>query len=322
MILMLAAVPLLFQGGESLSSEKIKIPSRLEFWTTTYLSGGFDKKYGIEVDPIPFATGIEVFEALVGETVQLADSGHVPMVSLLAKTNKVLVIGMNQQSDGSMYRMVVRNDATFKGIEDLKGRRIATRIGSGSYLALLRMLKEKGLSEKEFNILNSTPSEIVAAMEAGSVDAGIWFEPTVSIILHRKLGKVLLNFKGYAQSMGFWLVNRKFAEKNPDKVVRFLAGALDAQELLTNNPADAAKLVARGYAARGRGLPISVFEMGIPSMTYSPDVTRKMVDELKLTYRFLKEKGRLKGAEPNWNDVIRTDFLERAKDLRKKMKSG
>ena len=117
--------------------------------------------------------------------------------------------------------------------------------------------------------------------------------------------------------MGLWIVNRKFAEKNPDVVVRFLAGAMDSAQLLNSDPGKASELIATGYQRRGRDYPAAVFKKGIPLIDFSLPIKQKYIDEIKKTFGFLKAKGRIKGNEPNWGKVITSSFLEKAKKIRK-----
>ena len=70
--------------------------------------------------------------------------------------------------------MVVPKNSTAKTVDDLKGKVIATKVGSGSYNAFLSYLKNTGRDEKDFKVKNAGPGAILAAMESGSVDAGIW----------------------------------------------------------------------------------------------------------------------------------------------------
>ena len=299
------------------AADEIRMGSRLEYWDVNYRLGGFDKKYGLEAKPVPFSTGIEVITAIQSGEIDIASSGHVPMTILLSKTDKVIVIGVATSSDGAIYRLVVPKDSKVQSINDLKGKVIATKIGSGSYNAFLNYLGAKGLEEKDFKVKNAGPGAIVAAMEAGSVDAGIWFDPTIALILHRGLGRVVFNFQGVVDTHGFWLVNRKFAEENPDKVVRFLAGALDSADMLNKNPGAAAKNIAAGYKVRGFDYGAEVFQGGINLMDYSVRVKPRHIATVKGTYEFFKGKGRIKGDEPDWNELINNKFLERAQAARK-----
>ncbi len=314
-IILLAAV--WSMGGWGEAASKIRMGSRLEYYDVIYREGGFDKKYGLEAEAVPFATGVEVVTALRSGAIDVASSGHMPLTILLSKTDKVLVVGGGAYNAGSIYRMVVGKNTKYKTIHDLKGKVIATKIGSGSYKAFLSYIKAQGLKEKDFRMKNATPAAIIGAMQAGTVDAGIWFEPTISIILHKGWGRVLLDFKGHATFQVHWLANRAFAEKNPDVLVRFLAGAMDGQDLLMKDPKKSAELISRGYKRRGRNMPAKVFELGIPLMDFNPLIPKARVDEIKRTYKFFKKRGRIKGPEPNWKKLIVTNYLEKAQAIRK-----
>lgn len=314
-IILLAAVWLM--GGWGEAAQKIRMGSRLEYYDVIYREGGFDKKYGLEAEAVPFATGVEVVTALRSGAIDVASSGHVPITILLSKTDKVLVVGGGAYNAGSIYRMVVGKNTKYKTIHDLKGKVIATKIGSGSYKAFLSYIKAQGLKEKDFRMKNATPAAIIGAMQAGTVDAGIWFEPTISIILHKGWGRVLLDFKGHATFQVHWLANRAFAEKNPDVLVRFLAGAMDGQDLLMKDPKKSAELISIGYKRRGRNMPAKVFELGIPLMDFNPLIPKARVDEIKRTYKFFKKRGRVKGSEPNWKKLIVSNYLEKAQAIRK-----
>jgi ABC-type nitrate/sulfonate/bicarbonate transport system substrate-binding protein len=304
-------------GGMAWGADKLKMGSRLEYYDVTYRQGGFDKKYDLDAEGVPFATGVEVVTAIQSGAIDIASSGHVPLTILLSKTDKVLVLASSAYNKGSLYRMVVGKDTPYKGIEDLKGKVVATKFGSGSYNAFLSYLKAKGMTEKDFRMKNASPAAIIGAMEAGTVDAGIWFEPTISVIVYKGFGRVLLDFEGHATFQAYWMVNRAFAEKNPDIVVRFLAGALDAQELLSTNVKESAVLISKGYKKRGRDMPPQVFEKGIELMDFSPDITPDKYAEMHRTYEFFKAKGRIKGPEPDWKSLFKTEYLEKAKKIRK-----
>ncbi len=308
----------LFVSPTLTAAEKFKMSARSEYWILTYLEGRFDKKYGLEAEPVVFGSGVEVIEAILGGNVTFASSGHIPLTTLLTKTKDVLTIGSNLTNNGSIYKLIVKKNSTYKTLADLKGKRIATKIGSGSYVAFLNLLKAKGFTEKDFQILNSRPNEIISAMEAGSVEGGIWFPPTVSIMIWKGFGRVLLNFDGHARAQGHWLVNRRYAEKNPDVVVRFLAGAIDAQELMTNNPQIATRLISRALARRGRKILPEVFAIGFGDFNWNPMSGSRHLEEMRKAYRMLKGRGRLKGPEPKWSDVITDKYMKKALELSRK----
>ena len=163
-------------AADAEAADKIRMGSRLEYYDVVYREGGFDKKYGIAAEGVPFATGVEVVTALQSGEIDIASSGHVPMTILLSKTDKVIAVASAAYNTGSVYRMVVAKNSPYKTIHDLKGKVIATKLGSGSYKAFSSYLKAKGLQEKDFRLKNAGPAAIIAAIQGGTVDAGIWFD--------------------------------------------------------------------------------------------------------------------------------------------------
>jgi len=316
-VVVVCATILWLLAGSAWGLPQIKMASRLEYWDVVYREGGFDKKYGLEAKAVPYATGVEVVTALQSGAIDIASTGHVPLTLLLTKTDKVYVLASVAFNRGSVYRMVVGKNTPYRTIHDLKGKVVATKFGSGSYNAFLSYLRAKGLKEKDFRMENATPAVIIAAMEAGTVDAGIWFGPTIAIILYKDLGRVLLDFEGHAIFQVYWAVTRDFAVKHPDVVARFLAGALDAQALLESDPKKSAQLISGGFKRRGKYMPPQVLEMGIPLLDYSPEIPLDKIEELKRTYAFFKAKGRIKGSEPEWGRFIKTEYLKKARALRR-----
>ena len=317
LVMILCFIILSLLGASAWGAPKFRMASRLEYWDVIYGEGVFDRKYGVEAQAIPYATGVEVVTALQSGAIDIASTGHVPLTLLLSKTDRVFVLASVAFNRGSVYRMVVGKNTPYRDINDLKGKVVATKFGSGSYNAFLSYLKAKGLKEKDFRMENATPAVIISAMEAGTVDAGIWFEPTISIILYKGLGRVLLDFEGHAIFQAYWVVTRAFAQKHPDVVVRFLAGALDAQDMITKNPKKSAQLISEGFKRRGKYMPPEVLEMGIPLLSYAPNITPDKIDELGRTFRFFKKKGRIHGEEPAWQKIIKTGYMEKAQAIRK-----
>mgnify|MGYP003573629581 CR=1 FL=1 len=64
-------------------------------------------------------------------------------------------------------------------------------------------------------------------------------------------------------------------------------------------------------------MPPEVFEKGIELMDFSPDITPDKYVEMHNTYEFFKKKGRIKGPEPDWKSLFKTEYLEKAKKIRK-----
>ncbi len=74
--------------------------------------------------------------------------------------------------------------AALEGIDtvsDLKGKNVATEIGTVDHLLLQRALELNGLSESDVNLINMSAGDAAAAMKGGSLDAVSTWEPQLSV---------------------------------------------------------------------------------------------------------------------------------------------
>lgn len=297
----------------SVAAEKLRLSSRSANWDIVLIESGVAEKYGLEIEVVPMKTGAEVTEALVGGTVDVGSVGETPLTSLLAKTDLVGVVGTAVSTDGSYAQVIVQKDSTLNTIEDLKGKKIATKIGSGSYRALNDWCAKNDCSLDDFEILNTAPNAILAAVESGSVDAGIWFAPTTSIAVAKGFGRIMMNFKGANEGQASWVANRAFAEANPDIVVKFLAATMEAQDILVNDHDRAAALLEQGLKKRGRDLTADVLKMGLADFDYSPsmDAARK-VRVFEGVFESLSAAGKLRGDMPDFAAALMPDYHDEA----------
>lgn len=294
----------------------IRMSTRSEYVDIVYSFGDFDEKYGVEVEPIPLRSGPDVIEAVVGGVVDIGSIGHIPLVSLMANDPNVVVVATRESTEGDSYKLIVKEDSDVESLEDLIGKPIATRTGSGSYDAFSNYAEAHGYSIDDFEILNTDPASLVAALEAGSVEAAIWFPPTTSIMIVNGFGRELDNFHGMVFAHAHWVVNRDFLEDNPEAVARFLAGVMDAQDLLENDPEEAAQILSDGFAERGRDLPPEVFFLGLDDFDFCYELQDRHLENFPVLFEGLVEAGNLSGDAPDFSSYIDDSYLEEAQALR------
>ena len=131
-------------------AETIRMSSRSSNWDIVLIESGIAEKYGLELEVVPMKTGVEVTEAMIGGSVDVGSIGETPLTSLLSKTDLVAVIGTAVSTDGGYAQVIVPKDSSIQTIDDLKGKRIATKVGSGSYRALNDWCAKKRLLTQRF----------------------------------------------------------------------------------------------------------------------------------------------------------------------------
>lgn len=289
---------------------------RLTEANMVYLKGNYAQKYGLTVRPILFSTGIDSRDALIGGQIDVAELGITPAVTALARTTDLLIIATSDWGGGK-YRLMVKTGSTAKTFEDLKGKKIAVQVGSGAYSAFLGVAKSKGLTAKDFQILNIGDVDAIAALEQGSVDAVQYWEPIVSIIESKGIGRELMSYEGLVNNPVLILARRQWVEQNRAAALAFAAGWSDALEFMTKQPNEAAKIIVNALAEKGQKMDVAVEAKALPHDHYEPDLKPAFITDLKQSWANGVAQGSFKGTEPDWSAVYRPEIVQEAQKLRK-----
>lgn len=139
--------------------------------------------------------------------------------------------------------------ASVRTIADLKGRKVAFQPLSPSDFLLGYALARAGLSEKDIEPVNSTPEGVAAIMAAGAVDAGVTYQPNVSMILELDGGRryhVLLSSRDARGMITDVLVLKASRiAADPALVRALIRGTLDGLAFMRSAPERAASIIAR-----------------------------------------------------------------------------
>jgi sulfonate transport system substrate-binding protein len=304
-------------AGVTQAADKIRMGSRNTNLDVVLLESEIPEKYNLDIEVVRVKTGIEMAEALIGGGIDIGIVGGTPMVSALLRTDKIVVVGNAWTTDGGYAKVLVRKDSPIKSIEDLKGKKIANKIGSGSYRALGDWCEKNNCKVSDFQILNTSPASIIAALESNSVDAGIWFAPTTSIAVYKGVARILMDFKGANLGQATWAAKKKFATENEDLMARFMAATVDAQELIQKDPRKGAELLSVGLKKLGQDLPVEVLEMGINDFVYEHGLNDTKVQVFNDIFDALKKQGKYRGDKPDFKLFFDPSYYEAGMKIRK-----
>jgi sulfonate transport system substrate-binding protein len=182
-------------------------------------------KNGPKIEQIFMAgTGPAQNEALAQGAIDFGRYGGIPnVIGLSSKIPAKIVLASHAVGSGNNYYIAVRNDAPFKTVADLKGKRITVQIGTNPYQSLIYLLEARGLSEKDVKIVNLQGSEALVAFKAGAVDAVFG---GVNLLILRDKGElhILEDTKLNRRSQGSsgTLVADKFAAAYPETTHRVI----------------------------------------------------------------------------------------------------
>jgi len=223
-------------------NDKVQSPPLLIGWQTAWSPSGeiaqtlihtdIAKKENLNLQFVGFLFGPDMNEAAINHDINCLNTGNVPAISLLAKSSDWTIIARLIRQPLSI---IARNGSGIKNIEDLKGKTLGIPYGSGPHPYLLSLLKSHGLwdgkSELPLNIMNIAPSEQIMALQQKSVDAIATWEPQSTIAIQKKLG-ILIDQE---ITPGFIIVEKKFAQNNPETIVNLLRAYLQAEYFVSTH---------------------------------------------------------------------------------------
>jgi NitT/TauT family transport system substrate-binding protein len=206
-------------------------------------------KEGLEPTFTRFNTGIEGFSALVGGSVDVFTTGGVTH-NFPARGQGVVVLPNVIEYGGQVFG---RGDAGINTLADLKGKKIATTLGTTGQIFLHTALKSVGLdSTKDVEIISQTMPAAVTSYVTGSVGALSCWVPFNLRAREAKTSKLLADSRTFAsKGAGFvvtaYSTNRKLLDTNPDLVRRLVAAWGPANEMMVTRKDETAQVLHAKY---------------------------------------------------------------------------
>jgi NitT/TauT family transport system substrate-binding protein len=142
-----------------------------QMWTGVHR--GHWAKENIEFDPIKFNTGLELFNAMIGGSLDMLSTGAVISNFPARGQGKAFLINNIEFATAQLW---IREDQGVKTWADLKGKRITTTLGTTAHVFLDAALRANGIDPtKDVEIVNQTMPVAVTSFISGAVPAvALW----------------------------------------------------------------------------------------------------------------------------------------------------
>jgi ABC-type nitrate/sulfonate/bicarbonate transport system substrate-binding protein len=190
-------------------------------------------KNGVEVELKPFITANDMINSVVaGQEDAVVGVSLVPILNLEAQyPGTVRIIQHSRVSEQHpLDGLIVKTAASINNLDDLKGRKIAVLPGTTATHAMQAFLKQKGIAPESVQFIQLPPSSQLSALESGSVDALLAYEPTLTIALRqgdfRQLYGSIYAALQSPSPISASIISRDFERKHPEEAKRFI-NALD-----------------------------------------------------------------------------------------------
>ena len=208
-------------------------------------ANGYYRKYGWDVQLVTFSDNSLMSGALEGGELDASTLTYDQVILADARGWQLKVVMPIDYSTGGDAILATTSVRT---VQDLKGRKVAFQALSPSDFLLGYALSRAGLSEKAIQPVNSTPEGVPAMMASGSVDAGVTYEPSVSMILRLGGGRTFHVLLSSREARGMitdvLAVRAATIAKDPALVEGLIRGTLDGLAFMKADPDRAAAIIA------------------------------------------------------------------------------
>ncbi len=204
---------------------------------------GFFKKHGVEVELVWFPVYTDSLNALnAGQVDANCQSWNDTLVPLAQGLKQTAVL-INDNSAG--------NDAIvakpgIKGVKDLKGKKVATELGTVDHFLLQMALAKHGMTEKDIQFVPMAVPDAAAAFIKGAVDACVVWQPSLDMAVTEGKGKVIYSSADIPGLIPDLLVfQTKVVEKRREEVQKIVNVWFDVYDFLENNRKEAIAIIAK-----------------------------------------------------------------------------
>ncbi len=201
------------------------------------------KDQGLDIEFLRFTTGLELFQAMAGGSLDMLATGAVISNFPARGQGQAFLINNVEWATAQLW---VHPDMGIKTMDDLRGKTIATTRGTTAHVFLARALTEAGLDpQKDVTITNQRMSDAVTTFISGNVPAvALWVPFNVVVKEHSSDAKMLVDASKYypeAAIVGGWAARNDFFEEKPEIIEKIIKGWIPANDFLVNNPDKALK---------------------------------------------------------------------------------
>lgn len=212
-----------------------------QIWLAHHM--GTWEKQGLRMEFTRFHTGLGMFQALVGGSLDILATGAVISNFPARGQGKVFMINDVEWATAQLW---VRPG--IKSIKDLKGKKIATTRGTTAHVFLYTALKHAGLDpNKDVQLVNQPMNAAVTSFIAGAVPAvALWVPFNLVVEKHVPKAHMLVDASKYypqAAIVDGWAARNDVFKNQQDMLAKVIKGWVPANDFLVNHPQQALELL-------------------------------------------------------------------------------
>lgn len=215
-----------------------------QMWLADHL-GAFGKN-GLEPEFKQFQTGLELFQAMIGGSLDVLSTGAVISNFPARGQGKMFLANAVEFATAQLW---VREDQGIKTFADLKGKRIATTAGTTAHVFLSTAMKANNLAASDIELLNQRMPDAVTSFISGAVPAvALWVPFNITVRDKVAGAKKLIDASAYypqSAIMSGWATTADYHAKNREVLVRLIKAWGEGNEYLTGKSDEALEILQK-----------------------------------------------------------------------------
>ena len=255
-----------------------------QLYAQEFLLKGMDfwSPYDLEIEHILFSNPDDLVEGFRNGVVDIALFSDIQAAQIFSEMGDEAVIIAIAES-GNRVTTLVRADSEIKGWDDLAGKKVALRSGTGAELALKRYFSLNDMDWDAVEWFNLPVDDMPAALAEGAVDAITAPEPIPAMAQAAGDMRVMRSYGDYWPAPMVLVTTTNFARSHEDSLIRFLQGQLGKTALIESNPALAARTAAEEAQEYDLDIPASAFQIVFTRVDFSMEITDSLIHSLENT---------------------------------------
>jgi NitT/TauT family transport system substrate-binding protein len=222
---------------------------------------------GIDLELLQFTTGLELSQAMIGGSLDMASMGAVLSNFPARGQGRVFLVNSVELATAQLW---VSEASGVKTLADLKGKQVATTMGTTAHVFLDRALRSVNLVPgKDVQIVNQRMTEAVTSFISGAVPSVALWVPFDSVIRQKMPGarKVIdaSAFFPQAAIIGGWAARNDYYDKNPEVIGRVAAAWGQANAHVVSNLDAAAEQLQK---SQYKDIPLADFKEQFKASRY------------------------------------------------------
>jgi sulfonate transport system substrate-binding protein len=228
-----------------------------------------------------FAAGPAMNESFAAGQQDIGFMGDAPALIGKAAGIDTRIIGLSLRGPKGLA-LVAGPNASFSSPNDMKGKKIAVTKGSWGQHLLALILEEDGLTFKDIEVINMPPAEIPPAINSGTVDAGVTWEPYIS--RSETILRIVRDGTGLKSGVQPIIATQEAVGAKRAAIEAVLDAYRRGAAFIRENPRAAAEL-----ASKESGLPPDLLQKVFAKQDFAPALTPDDIKEFKKTEAYMRQ---------------------------------